>query len=86
MGNSPLELILHPLQNINKSWSTKVNVFGLNFELNTLSFFKSILLIFCNGMSIAIYPSLFIIKVEVKFKQNIYITFLYFLRTILLHG
>jgi len=27
--------ILHPSQNINKNWLTKVNVFSLKFVLNT---------------------------------------------------
>jgi hypothetical protein len=45
-------VVLHPLQNINKSWSKNFNIFGLNFELNTSSFFDSLLFIFCNGRSI----------------------------------
>jgi hypothetical protein len=44
--------ILPPLQNISKNWSTKVDVFDLNFEPNTSNFFDLFLLIFCNGMSI----------------------------------
>jgi UDP-glucose 6-dehydrogenase len=39
--------ILTPLQNISKSWSTKINVFGLNFKPNTSNFFDSLLFIFC---------------------------------------
>jgi hypothetical protein len=46
-----LSIILHPLQNISKNWSTKMNVFSQNFELNTSGFFNSLLLIFCSGGS-----------------------------------
>jgi hypothetical protein len=47
-----LTKILPPSQNIGKSWSTKVNVFGLHFEPNTSNFFDSLSLIFCDGESI----------------------------------
>jgi hypothetical protein len=43
------KFILHPLQNISKSWLTKMNVFGLNFEPNTSCFFDSFLFIFWDG-------------------------------------
>jgi hypothetical protein len=43
--------ILPPSQNINKNGSTKVNVFGLNFALNTLIFVDHFLLIFWDGGS-----------------------------------
>jgi hypothetical protein len=36
---------------ISKSWSTKMNVSGPNFEPNTSSFFDSFLLIFWDGGS-----------------------------------
>jgi hypothetical protein len=47
-----VEKIFSPLQNISKRWSTKMNVFGLNFEPNTSTLFDSVLLIFYNGRSI----------------------------------
>jgi hypothetical protein len=39
-------MILPPSQNISKNKSTKVNVFGLNFAPNTLTFVNHFLLIF----------------------------------------
>jgi hypothetical protein len=44
--------ILLPLQNINKSESKKLDVFGSKFKSNTFTFVDQLLLIFCNGGSI----------------------------------
>jgi hypothetical protein len=41
--------ILPPLQNISKSESKKLDVFGSKFRPNTFSFDNQLLLIFCNG-------------------------------------
>jgi hypothetical protein len=43
--------ILHPSQNIIKSWSIKVNVFCPNFLSNTSNFFDSFLFTFWNRES-----------------------------------
>jgi hypothetical protein len=37
-----VNILLPPLQNISKNWSTKVNIFGLNFESNISKFFDSL--------------------------------------------
>jgi hypothetical protein len=46
--------ILPPLQNISKSESKKLDVFGSKFRPNTFTFVDQLLLIFCNGGSILV--------------------------------
>jgi len=48
-ANEETYIILLPSQNISKNWSTKVNVFGSKFILNTSTYFDIFLLTFWNG-------------------------------------